>query len=209
MTRKRKKGGRSRPERRDLFHRKRGAEPRPPMSWFSACMKQLGLFLRRNWVSVKGGLIFAGCILLFMFAYSKLMDAELLKPYCAFIASSTGFVLSLLGIKIQVVSTMLSSMDFSMGIIDICTGIVPMAILASAVLAYPCTMSEKGIGIALGIVVLFVLNLVRTVSLFLVGTYLPSVFDTVHYVVWQSLMILLAIGVWLFWMEKMIRVAPR
>jgi len=77
------------------------------------------------------------------------------------------------------------------------------------VLAYPCTMSEKGIGIALGIVVLFVLNLVRTVSLFLVGTYLPSVFDTVHYVVWQSLMILLAIGVWLFWMEKMIRVAPR
>ena len=209
MTKRRKTGRRSRLKRRGLFPRRPGAEQRPLMSLFSARMKQVGSFLRRNRVSVRGGLIFAGCILLFMFVYSRLMDAELLKPYCAFTASATGFFLSLLGMKIQVVSTMISSMDFSMGIIDICTGIVPMAILTSAVLAYPCTMREKAEGIALGIAVLFVLNLVRTVSLFLVGTYLPSVFDTVHYVVWQSLMILLAIGLWLLWMEKRVHVAPR
>ena len=71
------------------------------------------------------------------------------------------------------------------------------------------TIRQKGEGIALGILVLYALNLVRTVSLFLVGTYFPGLFDTAHYIVWQSLMILLAIGLWLFWVEKLVYVTPR
>ena len=209
MAKKRKTGRRSRPRRRDLFRGKKGAEPRRFVSWFSARLKQTSSFLQRNRVSVRGGLIFAGCIILFMFAYSRIVDADLLKPYCSFTASATGFCLNLIGMNTQVVGTMISSIDFSMGIIDICTGLIPMAILTSAVLAYPATVRQKIEGVTLGIGVLFVINLVRTVSLFLIGTYLPSAFDTAHYIIWQSLMILLAIGIWLFWMEKMVNVTPQ
>lgn len=209
MAKKRKTGKRSRPQKSIFIEKRKRANQQRRVSLVSPRVKQVGLYLKRNWVSVQGALIFSGCILLFMFIYARLVDGGLLEPYCTFIARATGFMLGPLGLNIQVIGAMVSSIDFSMGIVDVCTGIIPMVILISAVLAYPCTVRQKGEGIALGILVLFALNLVRTVSLFLVGTYLPGAFDTAHYIVWQSVMILLALGLWLFWVEKLVHVPQR
>ena len=208
MAKKRKTGREVRHSRR-VSTATRRADQRLYVSLVSSRMNQFWLYIKRHRVSVRSALIFGGCIIVFMFVYSRVVDGALLEPYNAFTASATGFLLGLLGINIQVVGTVVSSPDFSMMIIDICTGIVPMGILISAVLAYPSTVRQKGEGIALGILVLFVLNFIRMVSLFLIGTYLPGAFDTAHYIVWQSLMILLAIGIWLFWMEKRVHVPQR
>jgi len=150
----------------------------------SALIRPATQYIKRHWVIVRSGLR-------------------------AFIASATGSILSLFSSNIQVVGTNILSPDFSMGIITACTGLVAMAIFTSAVLAYPSSIVKKAEGIAMGIAGLFIFNLVRMAGLFVVGSYLPDFFNSAHYIVGQSLMILLAIGLWLFWLEKRVHVTSR
>ena len=89
-----------------------------------------------------------------------------------------------------------------MSIIAECTGIVAMGIIAAAVVAYPAAITRKIEGVIWGIAGIFIVNLIRMVALFTVGSYLPGMFDTAHYIVGQSLMTLLAVGLWLLWLEK-------
>ena len=117
--------------------------------------------------------------------------------------------MNLFGASVQVDGTLISSPDYSIRIVTECTGLIPMAIVVCAVLAYPGTWKQKGIGAALGIVALFVLNLVRTSSLFFIGSHFSSsFFNTAHFLIWQPVMIVVAIVLWLFWVEKLVRVAP-
>ena len=167
------------------------------------------LYIKHHWVVVRSLLIFAGCILLFMVIYSRTAGAEQLLVLRTFIASATGSILSPFFSNIRVEGTSVSSPDFAMGIITACTGLVAMAIFTAAVLAFPSSVGKKAEGIAIGIAGLFIFNLLRMVGLFIVGSYLPGLFNTAHYIVGQSLMILLAIGLWLFWLEKRVHVVSR
>ena len=176
----------------------------------SAGIEGIGPFLRRNWVVVKGCLIFAGCILVFMLLRSWLLDNEALSPLFNFTAIATGFIANIFGASTQVDGSLITSPAFSMSIVFGCTAVVPIAIFASAVLAYPCTIKQKAMGIALGIVALFALNLVRTVSLLFIGSHFSrSFFDTAHFLIWQPIMILVAIVLWLFWVEKLARITTK
>ena len=176
----------------------------------SGVLARLGAYLRRNWAVVRSCLIFAGCLVSFIFIYSKLVDIGALDPFFNFTARATGSLINLFGASVQVDHALIASDDFSMAIVANCTALIPIVIFISAVLAFPSTAKQKIIGIALGIVGLFVLNLVRTVSLFFIGrSFSESVFDIAHMLVWQSLMIIFAIILWLVWVGKLVRVAPR
>ena len=185
---------------------KRGTrEPRPRRG--SRVKEQS--FFSRNQRLLKSIGIFAGCILIAIFAYSRLVDSQGMQSLLAFTASATGSILNLFGGGVHTSDTLVTSQDFSMRIVSECSGIIPMIIFISAVLAYPCRVKEKAIGIAIGIFGIYLLNLVRTVSLFYIGASFPNIFDTAHYLVWQSLIILAAIALWLVWVEKLAHVSPR
>jgi exosortase/archaeosortase family protein len=47
---------------------------------------------------------------------------------------------------------------------------------------------------------LLILNLVRIVSLFLIGVYFHRIFDLTHIDVWQALFIFLAVLLWILWL---------
>ncbi len=190
-------------------YEKKSVGPEQFVLRFNALFRRATLFTRRHWLVIRSILIFAGCILLFMFIYSRTAGEEQLLGLRAFIASATGSILGLFSSNVDVIGTIISSPDFSMGIITACTGLIAMAIFISAILAYPSSIARKAEGIALGIAGLFIFNLVRMVGLFIVGSYLPGFFDTAHYIVGQSLMILGAIGLWLFWLEKRVHVVSR
>lgn len=125
-----------------------------------------------------------------------------MAAFSAFIANATGFILNTLSFDTQVIGTSVASTQFNMTIAEACTGLIPIALVVSAIIAYPSSLLEKGKGIILGTLGLSVINLGRMVGLFIVGTYLPNFFNMAHYVVGQSLMILLAIALWLFWEER-------
>jgi len=120
--------------------------------------------------------------------------------YLGFNARLSGYILGFLGQDITVLGTSISSPAFSITVKQGCDAIEPTALFICAVLAFPSPFSKKIAGIVAGTLLLAILNIVRIVTLFVVGTYLPSVFELMHVDVWQGLFIFLAILFWVFWL---------
>jgi exosortase family protein XrtM len=120
--------------------------------------------------------------------------------YLGFNARLSGYILGFLGQNITVQNASISSPAFSITVKQGCDAIEPTALFICAVLVFPAAFSKKIAGIVTGTLLLAILNLVRIVTLFLVGLYLPSVFELMHVDVWQGLFIFLAIVFWVLWL---------
>ncbi|MEM7263359.1 MAG: archaeosortase/exosortase family protein [Planctomycetota bacterium] len=88
---------------------------------------------------------------------------------------------------------------FNIEVIDECTGISVLIILASLTLAFPSPWRSRLIGLGLGALVIAFLNWVRLVSLYLVGKYYPELFHDLHVYVWQGVFILAVFSYWYAW----------
>ena len=117
-------------------------------------------------------------------------------------AHLTAMLLSVLGESVRVDGVSLYSPLLNMRIVSECTAITPTMVFTSAVLAFPSAISAKVNGILLGVVALYLINLVRVVSLYYIGTHAPNQMEFIHIVVWQSIMILIAIGLWSLWAAR-------
>jgi len=163
-------------------------------------------FAKRNWIAIRSCLFFIGALGLWLTWYPHIVDSHALDGLLEFTAQLTGSVLRILGTHVEVSGTAVSSADFSMMIVHECTAIVPMVILLCAVLAYPSRIRQKLVCLAIGLPILFLLNLLRTVTLYYVGVQIPDFFETAHYVVWQSAMILAVVTLWLLWVMRVVNV---
>ena len=169
----------------------------------SGFAKKIRGFIARNRQIIRAYLIFFAAILsfatfLFFMSLNDLFIPSLRRVY----AVVTGFILGLLGNPVRVSGTLITSPSYSMEVVTACTGLFVTTIFLSAVIAYPCRLRTKLIGVAIGIPGIFLLNVVRLVTLFYVGIYLPRFADRVHLLVWQSLIILLVLVLWLFWVGR-------
>ena len=63
----------------------------------------------------------------------------------------------------------------------------------------PCPPRKRLAGAAVGLLVLHVVNFLRVVSLYLIGNYRPELFEEVHVVFWQTVMIFVALVIWAVW----------
>ncbi|MGD0785012.1 MAG: exosortase H [Sedimentisphaerales bacterium] len=120
--------------------------------------------------------------------------------YLGFNARLSGYILGFFGQDITVRDTSISSPTFSITIKHGCDAIEPTVLFICAVLAFPLPFSKKIAGIITGSLLLGVLNIVRIVTLFMVGAYWPRAFNVMHIDVWQGLFIFLAILFWVFWL---------
>src|SRR5690606_8573739 len=82
-----------------------------------------------------------------------------------------------------------------------CNGVEAVIILISAILAFPAPWKHKLIGLGLGFIAIQVLNLVRIVSLFYLGMWSPIWFKWFHEYLWQALIVLDALIVFLVWLR--------
>ena len=96
-------------------------------------------------------------------------------------------------------------MGFPVRIIVECTGIYEVLIFCCAVLAFPTLWSKRGVGLLMGIPLLYLFNVVRISVLMLVGKFSPSIFDFMHIYFWQATLILMITSVWLRWIFKVVR----
>jgi exosortase H (IPTLxxWG-CTERM-specific) len=127
------------------------------------------------------------------------VDSTVVTPFTAFIARISGFVLRLLGEDAAVNGCAVSSPRFAVTIYNGCNGLITGLIFISGVLAFPARWSAKLIGIVGGLLAIQLINLVRIVSLFYVGVFLPQYFNDAHIFVWQSLVILFGVSLWIVW----------
>jgi exosortase H (IPTLxxWG-CTERM-specific) len=101
----------------------------------------------------------------------------------------------------------LRSLDngFAVSIQPGCNGIEASIVLIAAMLAFPSTWKHKLIGLGIGLVAIQSLNLVRIISLFYLGQWNMTVFEWAHLYLWQALIMLDALIVFILWLRYLPR----
>jgi exosortase/archaeosortase family protein len=122
-----------------------------------------------------------------------------------FYAKLSSRLLNLMGQQATVFGDTISSSQFSIGIKMGCDAVEPMALFAAGILAFPALFRKKLVGLLAGLFVIFVLNIVRIATLFLVGIKYPDLFEVMHFEVWQAIFIVVAIGLWFIWLSWAVR----
>jgi exosortase H (IPTLxxWG-CTERM-specific) len=98
-----------------------------------------------------------------------------------------------------------TSSGFAVSIEAGCNGVEATIVLLAAVLAFPAPWKNKVIGLIGGIIAVQGLNVVRVISLFYLGQWSFAAFEWAHLYVWQALIMLDVLVVWLVW----VRTLPR
>lgn len=123
----------------------------------------------------------------------------------AMTARSLSFVISMFGVESSVYGQSVYMNDFSVRVIDECTGMYELLVYAGCVLAYPTTIRNKTIGIILGVPAMLVINMVRLLFLSFIGMVYPALFSYAHYYLWQVTFILLIVLAMMLWIEKIVK----
>lgn len=84
-----------------------------------------------------------------------------------------------------------------------CNGIEAAIVLIAAMLAFPAPWKHRAIGIVAGLAAVQALNVVRVVSLFYLGQWDAKAFEWAHLYLWQALIMLDVLIVWLVWIRTL------
>lgn len=117
-------------------------------------------------------------------------------------AAAASSILNLFGQHTINAGDTISSSKLTLSLRRGCDAVEPAAFLVAAILVFPSKFLPKIPGIIVGTALLMVLNLIRVVSLFLVGVYYPSAFEILHVEIWQVVFVLLALLFWALWISQ-------
>ncbi|MHB1292564.1 MAG: exosortase H [Sulfuricella sp.] len=84
-----------------------------------------------------------------------------------------------------------------------CNGIEAAIVLIAAMLAFPAPWKHRVIGVLAGLSAVQVLNIVRVISLFYLGQWNMKAFEWAHLYLWQALIMLDVLIVWLVWIRML------
>jgi exosortase H (IPTLxxWG-CTERM-specific) len=89
-----------------------------------------------------------------------------------------------------------------------CNGVEATIVFVAAMLAFPASWQRKLVGLAVGIIAVQGLNVIRVISLFYLGQWSPRAFEWAHLYLWQALIMLDVLIVWMIWIRTLPRASP-
>lgn len=131
------------------------------------------------------------------------VNDHVIEPFTGGIAKVSGATLGLLGQDVRMQGTIIRGKRFAVNIRNGCNGVEAMLIFLAAVLAFPAPWRARLLGLVVGVVAIQAVNLIRVVALYLTGAYFPSWFDASHTVVWQTVVILFSVLLWILWANRL------
>ncbi len=145
-------------------------------------------------------------LLLGLFAFELSPPGQaLVRPWTAAVAAVSSWLIRVFDGDAMAQGNIVYSArtGFAMAIEAGCNGVEAMLVLLAGILASPASWRWKLAGLAAGIVAIQALNIVRIVSLFYLGQWNGPWFEWAHLYLWQALIMLDALVVWLLWMRNM------
>lgn len=152
---------------------------------------------------VRAWFVLIGTILAFVVLQPFLIYIGFVRWANEITAQLLALALRFLGNPSSAEGTIVRSQLFSLEIVFECTAILPIVLFVAAVAATPSQTKAKLWALAWGLPAIVIFNLIRLVSLVYLGHLMPEAFETVHLFVWQPLMILFALALWLWWLERL------
>jgi len=114
--------------------------------------------------------------------------------------ASLGWVAGLFRIPFEGSGNLIEFGRVGMQIVPDCTPLMPTAALAIAVLAFPAPWTWRAIGLAAGVLLLWVYNIARILALVPVLEHRPEWFDFIHVYLWQTLTLLVVFALFMLWL---------
>ena len=124
-------------------------------------------------------------------------------PWTSALAAISGWLASVIDPDIATMGKVIRSTvnGFAVSIEAGCNGIEATIVLLAAIVAFPAPWRERLVGLAAGFVAVQGLNIVRVISLFYLGQWNMQAFEWAHLYVWQALIMLDVLVVWLVWVR--------
>jgi len=167
---------------------------------------KLAVFLRRQ----RDGVRFCALFTLFtVLVFAGLYAAQnvLVVPLNRHFAWMAEQCLRLVGVHTSSSGPVVTLSRFAVEIKNNCNAIYEVGLYAAAVWAYPAARRDRLIGTLLGASLLYVVNVLRILSLLTVGLLQPAWFEVIHLYAWQTLFLLVVATCWLAWVSRLRPVA--
>ncbi len=150
-------------------------------------------------------------IALFLIVLGALFGIEMLNPvqtavihpWTSFLAWFSAQLMTVFDADVLSYGRVLQSQStgFGVSIEAGCNGIEAVIILIAGMVAFPSSMKLKLIGIAVGCIAVQAVNVIRVISLYYLGKWDQAVFEFAHLYLWQALIMLDVLVVWLLWIR--------
>ncbi len=142
-----------------------------------------------------------------LFTLEILQPAEeyVILPFTSFIADVSVWILQVFDDNVESYKNVIRSSvtGFGVRIERGCNGVEAVIILFAAIFSFPAPFKNKIIGFVIGFFAIQILNLIRIISLFYLGQWNQVAFMWFHLYLWQALIILDALVVWLIWLRTL------
>ena len=152
-------------------------------------------------------------LLYFLFAQAGFFFIEMLQPvqhavilpWTDFLAQISGKIMSIFDSNVEIYGKVIRSSinHFAVSIEPGCNGVEAMIVLLAAIIAFPAPIAHKLKGLIIGFIAIQGMNLIRVISLFYLGQWSQAAFDWAHLYIWQALIMLDALIVFLIWIRLM------
>jgi exosortase H (IPTLxxWG-CTERM-specific) len=150
---------------------------------------------------------------LFLLLQALLFGAELtpwvqdylVVPWTNQLAAISAYLVTLFDPNVTAIGKVLRSTTngFAVSIEAGCNGVEATIVLLAAMLAFPAPWKNRVIGLAVGTLAVQGLNVIRVISLFYLGQWDFQIFEWAHLYVWQALIMLDVLIVWLVWVRTL------
>lgn len=153
--------------------------------------------------------------LLFLVIQAALFGVELLgpvqrglvMPFTGLLADVSAFLVKRFDADVAAYDNVIQSTanGFGVAIMPGCNGVEACIVLIAAILAFPAPWKARLVGLAIGLVAVQAVNLVRIITLYYLGQWNMQWFEFAHLYLWQALIMLDVLVVWLLWVRHLAR----
>lgn len=132
-------------------------------------------------------------------------QAALVIPWTEGLARLSAGIVTIFDPQVAAYGRILQSTrnGFAVSIEAGCNGVEAALILICAIVAFPAPWKHRLVGMAIGLVAVQALNVVRVITLFYVGQWNERAFEWAHLYLWQALVMLDVVIVWLVWIRTL------
>jgi len=141
-------------------------------------------------------------IVLYVIIALNPVNDRVIVPFTQRITEVSAGLLRALGQQADVDGTLIRTERFTVDVKNGCNGIEAIILLVAAIGAFPAPPLMRVGGIVAGAVLLQLINVIRIASLVWLGAHHPSVFQMFHVAIWQTLIILVSLVLFLIWSWK-------
>lgn len=148
-----------------------------------------------------------GLILIVLFAAELLgpVQTHVVMPFTDLVARISAGIVQLFDQRVAAHGIVIRSLTngAAVAIQPGCNGVEAVICLTAAILAFPAPWLHKLLGLVSGSVAIQLLNIVRIISLFYLLQWDRAVFEWAHLYLWQALIILDAMIIFILWLRTL------